>query len=125
MNSSTIRRWLARGSDDIADPEFEEFCTRYARAREAQADALADEIMDEARAATEKNANAKRVLIDALKWRAGKLKPKVYGNKIDHSHGGKDGGPIPIASASAKIDIADPDVVEAARRYKEFLDAVD
>lgn len=121
-NRSTIRRWLVKGSDEVGGPAISEFCAKYARAREDQADALADEILEVARIVTEKNANAKRVLIDALKWRAGKLKPRVYGNRVDHSHGGKDGGPIPIASASVNID--NRDAAEAARRYREFIDAV-
>lgn len=92
------------------------------RAREDQADSLADEILDEARGATERNANSKRVLIDALKWRAAKLRPKTYGNKVDHEHGGRDGGPIPIASA--RMDFTGMTDAEAARRYKAFIDSV-
>jgi hypothetical protein len=70
---STCIRWLE------ANPEFR---NQYAQAREDQADALADEMLDVARSATNQDANAKRVLIDTLKWRAGKLRPKVYGEKM-------------------------------------------
>jgi hypothetical protein len=58
-----------------------ELSQQYARAREIQADYLAsecveiaDEDPDPARA---------RVRVDARKWYASKLKPKVYGDKID------------------------------------------
>jgi Bacteriophage Sf6, terminase small subunit-like len=70
---TTILRWLR---------ENEVFRTQYARAREDQADALADEMLDAARSATNQDANAKRVLVDTLKWRAGKLRPKVYGDRM-------------------------------------------
>jgi hypothetical protein len=70
---TTVLRWLR---------ENEVFRTQYARAREIQADSLADEMLDVARSATNQDANAKRVLIDALKWRAAKLRPKIYGDRM-------------------------------------------
>ena len=33
----------------------------------------------------------RRLKIDVLKWRAGKLRPKVYGDKIQQEHTGADG----------------------------------
>jgi hypothetical protein len=68
---------------------------QYARAREDQAEALADEILDVARAASNATWGQDRLLIDALKWHASKLKPKVYGDKqhIEHS------GQVEVASA--------------------------
>lgn len=68
----TIRVWL------IEDAEFS---AQYARAREEQADFYADEIVTIAD--TEEDPNRARVRIDARKWTAGKLKPKVYGEKVD------------------------------------------
>lgn len=56
------------------------FSANYTRAREAQADFYADEIADIAD--TETDANKARVRIDARKWAAGKLKPKVYGDRL-------------------------------------------
>ena len=56
----------------------------YVRARENQADAFADEIVDVARDKTCDPSHA-RVRIDALKWAAGKRKPKVYGDKLELS----------------------------------------
>lgn len=68
----TIYVWLR---DDAA------FSDKYARAREAQADYYADEVAQIAD--TEEDPNRARVRIDARKWAAAKLKPKVYGDKLD------------------------------------------
>jgi hypothetical protein len=60
-----------------------EFMNQYARAREDQAETLFDEALDIAR---EHDDPAKaRVMIDTLKWAAGKLKPKKFGDKIEHT----------------------------------------
>lgn len=69
-NKATVFRWLNA---------HEEFRDQYARAREEQAETLADEIV--LIADTEEDANRARVKIDARKWVAGKLKPKAYGDK--------------------------------------------
>lgn len=53
---------------------------QYARAREDQADYIAGEVLEIAD--TEPDPNKARVRIDARKWAAGKLKPKVYGDRI-------------------------------------------
>jgi len=42
------------------------------------------------------NIQRSRVRIDTRKWLASKLKPKKYGDKVDLTHGGPDGGPIKI-----------------------------
>ena len=87
---SAVFRWLTQY------PDFKE---HYIRAREAQADAIADEILDIAddgsndwmertgldqEPAWVQNGEAIRrsqVRIDARKWLAGKMAPKVYGDK--------------------------------------------
>lgn len=71
-NRKTVLRWLERYTD---------FAAKYARAREAQADVMDDRILQTADTCTPENAAAARVKIDAFKWRAEKLKPKVYGSK--------------------------------------------
>jgi len=88
VDQSTITRWLQ-------DESRTAFRTQYAHAREAQADAFADEIVDVARDKVRDPAQA-RVLIDALKWAAGKRKPKVYGDKVTTEHSGPGGGDIII-----------------------------
>ena len=90
----TIYRWLA------ADPEF---CNHYTRAREDQADTLADEIMaiadetpdlnpilDKHGALIEIQLHSaylqwQKQRIDARKWTAMKLKPKKYGDRLVHA----------------------------------------
>ena len=67
---STIWRWL--------DGD-EAFRTQYARAREAQAHAIAEQAVQEATAAAD--AQLGRLAYDARKWFAGKVAPKVYGDK--------------------------------------------
>ena len=79
MPSKTeVFRWLA---------ENEAFRNQYARAREAQADHYFDEIIEVADDES-LDANSRRVRVDARKWAAGKLRPKVYGEKIDLNHSG-------------------------------------
>jgi hypothetical protein len=68
----TVFEWI---DDD------ESLANRYTRARERQADFIADEISDIADNATD--ANLARVQIDARKWKAGKLRPKVYGDRLN------------------------------------------
>jgi hypothetical protein len=53
---------------------------QYARAREAQAEHFADELIEIVD--TERDAAIARVRMDARKWAAGKLAPKKYGDKV-------------------------------------------
>lgn len=78
----TERTFYRRVQDDT------DFCQRYMRAREAQAHREADEIRLIADTATPETVNVARLQIDARKWRAGKLAPKVYGDKLDVDHKG-------------------------------------
>lgn len=99
---STVFRWLAAN---------EPFRDQYTRAREAQADALFDDVLDiadDARndwmvrrgeedagwVANGEHIQRSKLRIDARKWMAGKLRPKVYGEKQTHEVSGVDGGPI-------------------------------
>lgn len=81
----TVYRWLR-------DDRYAEFRQQYAHAREQQADTLVDEIVDIADDGSNDymgdddkyNGDAvqrSKLRIDARKWMAGKLKPKVYGDK--------------------------------------------
>jgi hypothetical protein len=78
-NRRTVFRWLN---------EHPDFATRYGRAREAQGDLMDERILEEAEKTTAENAHAQRVKIDAYKWRAAKLAPKRYGDRIDVTSGG-------------------------------------
>ena len=63
-----------------------EFLEQYARAREDQADALVEEMLDVARPALRAKCSEEvqgyRLLVDTLKWRASKMKPRSYGDKL-------------------------------------------
>lgn len=81
---TTAQKWLGT---------HESFAAKYARAREDQADVLADEMLDIARSpsADQVAAADKRLLIDALKWRAAKLRPRVYADRstVEQQHSGE------------------------------------
>ena len=72
-NISTIMDWLSKDDD---------FSVQYARARQVQADTLFYECLDIVDCATVDNVNVARLQVDARKWMAGKLRPKVYGNDL-------------------------------------------
>jgi hypothetical protein len=76
-HASTVFDWLLR---------YPDFADKYARARSAQADAKFEAISDitDRVLSGEIDPHAGRVAIDAYKWQAGKLRPSVYGEKIEH-----------------------------------------
>jgi hypothetical protein len=99
---ATVFRWLEARPD---------FAAKYARAREFQAEANAEEIIDIAD--DEDDAQRARVRIDARKWVAAKLLPKRYGDKATVQH---EGGDKPIETVALTP-------MEAARRVAFVLDA--
>lgn len=105
-SAATVFKWLAE------DPDFVE---QYARAREAQADTLVDEMLDivddgrndwmerldkeDLPIGWQINGEAvqrSRLRLDARKWMASKMAPKKYGDKVEQNITGADGGPIEI-----------------------------
>jgi hypothetical protein len=90
------------------------FACQYARAREAQGDGFDDEIIEtrEKVANGDLDPNAGRVIIDSLKWQAGKRVPKRYGDRI--AHVGPDDGAI-------KLEGKPPDTLETARWIADML----
>ena len=84
-SETTVYRWLDE------KPDFRE---KYARAREAQADHKFDQAWEIADAATAETVAVARLKVDTVKWQAGKLAPKKYGEKVSHEHGGEGGGAI-------------------------------
>ena len=77
-----------------------EFCGRIARAREAQQDSEADKIVALADAATVEDHQVVRLRIDARKWRAAKLAPKKYGEKVTNELVGDPARPVAITVLS-------------------------
>jgi len=73
----TVYTWLNSESKQYD----KDFLNNYIRARQDQADFYADEIIDISD--TEEDPNKARVRIDARKWKAGKMKPSVYSEKLD------------------------------------------
>lgn len=74
---STVIDWLR---EDVA------FSVQYARAREAQAEVLADEIIelaDKAIGKTTAEVQGHRLAVDARKWVASKLRPRKYGDRAE------------------------------------------
>ena len=69
---TTVWEWMR---DDV-----DGFASRYAHAREIQAHALVDDLVQIADDATE-DPNRSRLRLDARKWAASKILPKVYGDK--------------------------------------------
>lgn len=112
---TTIMNWLA----DDSKPEFLE---QYARAREAQADKMAEDILaiadeectmvradkhgtkdDDGEGNTEVVFDATAVArnklrVDARKWLASKMAPKKYGDKVQAELTGAGGGAIAVQS---------------------------
>lgn len=100
-NRATVFRWI------VANETFRDM---YARAREEQAETMADEIVSIAdESETKVNVGSdgtsmvvfdstavarNRLRVDARKWVAAKLKPRKYGDKVQTEISGPDGGPI-------------------------------
>ncbi|MFZ9966416.1 MAG: hypothetical protein ACO3IN_05395 [Steroidobacteraceae bacterium] len=78
-DKSVVFRWLA--SD-------EEFATKYARARLQQAEVIFDGLADiEDQVLNEQlKPDAAKVVLWSRHWRASKLNPKKYGDKIETTH---------------------------------------
>lgn len=106
-SKAAVFRWLAAHA---------EFRDQYARAREAQADALADELLDIAddgdndwmerkgedgqSLGWRENGEAiqrSRLRVDTRKWIASKLKPKKYGDKLAVG-GDEEGSPVKVVA---------------------------
>lgn len=81
-NRRTVLRWM---ESDAA------FATRCARAREMQADLMDDKIIHLIDEVTPENATSSRVKLAALQWRASKLAPKKYGDRVETVHSGSIG----------------------------------
>ncbi len=116
-DKATVLRWLG----DKAKANFRD---QYAHARDMQADALFDEaleIADDASGDWTVDKDGKKVLdhehiqrsrlrVDTRKWAAGKLAPKRYGDKMQHT--GDGGGPIRVRPDLSKLTDKELNVLE-------------
>jgi len=112
--SRSFHRWIE------ADEELRQ---SYMRARDEQADFLADEILSIADDGTQDTTyitdkqgndipvedkewtNRSKLRVEARKWIAAKLKPKKYGDKLDLNHSGQ--VVVPILNIDPLDDSAD------------------
>lgn len=118
----TVLKWLRE--------DKENFLAQYTRAKEEQADFMAEEMIDIADDGTndtlhtDKGAlenkewtNRSKLRVETRKWIASKLKPKKYGDKVTQELTGADGAPLvtqsvvkvyqsgpPLASSESEID---------------------
>ncbi len=103
--------------------ESKEFAEQYARAREAQMEAMSDEILDiaddtsrdtktikrgdlEIEVENSEWINRCRLQVDTRKWLMGKVAPKKYGDKVQNEHSGS-------------IDVSLADSIAKARKRHE------
>ena len=91
-SESAVRGWVVQDVDGLH--------ARYARAREAQMDRWAEEIIeigddatndwmtrrDGSKSVDQEVVNRARLRIDARKWLMSKLAPKTYGEKVEIAH---------------------------------------
>lgn len=125
---ATVARWLAEQDENGANPLRDQ----YARAKEAQADYMAEEmaelhnkawvplldddgkpiIIDGKPLMTVDKSSAAIVRLEAenKKWLMGKLRPKKYADKQQHEVTGANGGAIQVAST---VTFVEP------KRYRE------
>ena len=114
-NCSTVFRWLG-------DEKHNEFCKRYTRAREVQADFMAAEILDiaddgvndwverankdgsKSTVLDNEHVQRSRLRVDTRKWLMSKLKPKKYGDKLGLNVVDPDGEPIEAINITIKTD---------------------
>lgn len=71
--------------DWLDDERHSTFRAKYARAREALGDYLDEEMQEVAASATIETVNLAKLRIETMRWRASKLAPKKYGDKIEHT----------------------------------------
>jgi len=110
----SVFKWLQK---------YPEFVKQYTQARESQADAMVDDILEIADDGTndwmerrnkegaiigwELNAehvNRSRLRVDARKWIASKLLPKKYGEKVETTHKGDPTAPVSLELKGSDVD---------------------
>lgn len=82
----------------LRDPDF---AARIARAREAQQHHEADKIVELADNATAENWQVVKLQMAARQWRAAKMNPRHYGDKLDVNHGGEVGVSVTYVTPQA------------------------
>ena len=88
-----------------------EFYARCARAREALADYLVDDIEQMAKKATKEDLEQVKLQISVAQWRAMKVAPRIYSDRSKTEVSGADGGPIKM-----QAEVIDASTLEPAQR---------
>ena len=100
---ATVYAWVLENTNG--------FSGQYSRARELQAHALADDLLEIADNGTNdwmkrndadnpgwavngEHINRSRLRFDARRWAASKILPKVYSDRVQQALTGEDGGPV-------------------------------
>jgi hypothetical protein len=98
----TVYAWFDKHPD---------FYARCARAREALADYLVDEIDELAKTATKDNIEQVKIQVSTKQWRAMKMAPRMYGDRSRTEVTGANGGPI-----QTQATVVDATQLEPAQR---------
>jgi len=114
-NWRTVWRWLDANDD---------FASRCARARTLQAEALECDMAEIERDTLSGvvDAKAANVVLSSKRWRAAKLAPKKYGDKITTELTGADGGPVEINDTDRAAKVA---ALIAQAQGRQKVDASD
>jgi len=110
---STVMLWLTQ--DEILSEQ-------YARAKAEQADTLFQETLEIADTADNETVNLARLRIDTRKWMAGKMRPKVYGDRLAVG-GDKDMDPIKTEQTGEGVAALKALVSAVAERNRDTSDA--
>jgi hypothetical protein len=121
-HKSTVLLWVVKG--DRGDEQYRAFSDQYRRAREAQTEAVLDdviEISDDNRldyifkVADDASGQSAQAIVDhdhinrsklriETRFRfAAKMHPRKYGDKVQQEITGKDGGPVELSDAKAAL----------------------
>lgn len=103
-SKSSVFKWMI---------EHKEFADQYARAKDAQVDAMGEELLDisddisgdvsgELEMPNSVAVQRAKLRVDTRKWLMGKLRPKKYGDKVQHT-GGDGEGPVQFVVTRAGL----------------------
>lgn len=93
----------------------EAFANAIAKARAAQQEAEIDKMIQIADEATPENVHVAKLRIWARQWRAAKLAPKKYGERVHTEVTGADGGPIETKATVIDASSLSPDLRESLK----------
>jgi transposase-like protein len=113
FHESTVRKWIRedRGADPSTEPPTPGLSTLYARARELQAEAWADDIVDISDMCHDVQKG--KLMSDTRKWLMGKNHIKRFGDKLETT---VQGGDKPIRQVTSEMSLK-----EAADLYQQSL----